>query len=163
MSFQQDLESEVTALIVATISGATISNVFQATKAAKINILEKARDEEAAGRAFFPFWIVDAGEAEPDGDWGCDNSSYRCPLTIMEFRKTSGSNEKATIQADLQLLEQAIKTGSFTNFMQIEDGAINTSPSDPAVASLLETTLNAVAGTLSYDPGVLCGIFQGLV
>ena len=157
MSFQADLEAEVTALVIATISGATSNNVYPATKAAKINILEAA--SQASPTVTFPFWIVDAGTAIPESKFGSQNNIYRSPLTIIEFRKTSGSNEKATIQADLDSLQQAIRNAGHTAFCVIEDGMISTSPSDAAVRSLLDTTLNAVAGTLSYSPGVLCGNF----
>lgn len=154
-SFINDVEDEVKALIAATITDATLSNIFVATKAAKINVLEKAKQGEITG----PFWIVEAGEATPDSDWGCDNSAYRCPLQVMQFLPQDGTNVKSVLREDLQAVEVAMRAPGFTNFLLIENGVIDTSASDPAVSAILDSTMPWAAGTLYFSPGLLCGEF----
>lgn len=156
MSFIADVENEIRSLIALTITAAELTNIYVATKAAKINILEKAKSGEITGDQF---WIVEAGEATPDEEWGADNSAYRCPLQIMQFIKQTGSEVKDNIRTDLTTIEQAMRGTGFDTFLLIENGVIDTSVSDPAVASILDKTMPWAAGTLYFTPGLLCGEF----
>lgn len=155
MSFIADVEDEIRALIASTITAAELTNIYVATKAAKINILEAAR----AGDIGDQFWIVEAGEVSPDDDWGADNNAYRCPVQVMEFYKQSGADVKDTIRTDLEEIGAAMRGTGFETFLLIENGVIDTSVSDPAVASLLDKTMPWAGGTLYFSPGLLVGDF----
>jgi hypothetical protein len=155
MSFIEDVEDEIRALIASTITAADLTNIYVATKAAKINILEKAKTNEIGDQ----FWIVEAGAAIPESRFGMSSQAYRVPLTIMQFVKQTGTDVKATVREDLEQIQNVMRTTEHTAFCHIEDGVVNTSVTDPTVASILDKTLPWASGTLSYNPGVVSGVF----
>jgi hypothetical protein len=155
MSFIADVEDEIRALIASTITAAELTNIYVATKAAKINILEAA----GSGSIGDQFWIVEAGAAIPESRFGMSSEAYRVPLTIMQFIKQDGGDVKDTVRADLELLQHTMRTTEHTAFCHIEDGVVNTSVTDPTVSSILDKTMPWASGTLSYNPGVVSGVF----
>lgn len=156
MSFITDVSDELKALIVATVDGATADNVFSSIKAAQMNVPEKLRKATIS----LPMWILDAADANPDTEWGCDNSSYRMPVRVIEIRKRDETDAQETIISDLRLIDAEILLPTHTHFLAMENGSIDASPSDETMQAVLDLGVDVYAGTLSYEPGLLCGEWE---
>lgn len=152
MSFIADVQAELKALIIATLPDATTENVFMSIKAARINLPEKIK----AGDISLPVWVLDAAEFNPD-EWGVNSEAYRCPLRIIEIREVNATDQQLTLMENLRLINKAILEDDHTYFMADNHGSINAGPQDEAVQDMIDLGLQAVAGTLSFIPGILCG------
>lgn len=156
MSFVTEVHDELKALIIATLPEADDDNVYASIKAARMNLPEKVK----SGAIALPIWVLDAASFMPETRWGLNSNAGRLPLRIIEIRQLSQIDEQAVILGHLAELQFALRSTAHTAFTVIEDGMINASPSDDAMAPLLELGLNMNAGTLSYSPGLLCGVFE---
>lgn len=152
MSFITDVSDELKALIVATVPDATAENVFSSIKAAQMNVPEKLRK----GTISLPMWILDAAKVTPESRFGSQNATYRLPLRVIELRKRDETDAQAAILDSLAALQRTIRTTAHTSFLFIEDGMIDSSPNDPTLAALLDLGVDAYAGTLTYEPGLVC-------
>lgn len=152
-AFEQLVRDEAMSIVTANGNGATSSNVLPWLTGARLNLLSKKND----GGVTLPIWIVDASEFDPDQDWSVDIRSYRCPVTVIEIRKQDGTDAQATILNSLDAIRVAFDEGSLTNMQSIELGTITAGASDDHLAPFIEAGLDFVAGTLKWDPGLLCG------
>lgn len=151
-----DVRAELISVIDGAVADASNTNIFMSIKAAMLNLPEKVK----AGQIDLPIYVVDAATFLEDQEFGIDNRSYRAPVRIIVIRKTAGTNVQEQIESELKLIHDAVFESSHTHFQAIERGSIDTSPDDDAVAALIELSQNALAGTLSFDPGLLCGEWQ---
>lgn len=158
-SFLKDVTDEIRSLVIAAIpsSEATTSNVYRSIAAARMNLVERI----SSGDFTLPIWIIDSASAQPEDNWGVVNDTYRCPIRIIEIRQMDQSEQQDTVQDHLRLIESAIIGGTHTNFLAIESGTITTGPEDETLKAFIESNLNVVAGTLTFRPGLLCGVLAG--
>ena len=152
----KDVRDELTALVIATIPDATSDNVIQSITAARENLSEKV----AKGKRTLPIYIVDAATLVHEAQHGSQTNNFRLPLRVIAMRLQDETDAQITIQDDLVLLEQSIRNQAHTAFTPIEQGAIGTGPDDMAMAPIVALGLNFIAGTLSYQPGLLCGDYS---
>ncbi len=158
-SFLLDVTNELRSLVIATIpsSEATTSNVYRSIAAARMNLVERINGGDFA----LPIWIIDSASARTEESWGVANETYRCPVKIIEIRQMDETEQQNTIQDHLRLIEVAIIDTPHTNFLAIERGTITTGPEDATLKAFIDGNVNVVAGTLSFHPGLLCGVLAG--
>ena len=155
-SFLKDVRDEIKAIVIATIptAEATTSNVIMSIAAARDNLFEA----KEAGKRTLPIWIIDAATAAQDDDWGVDSNSYRCPVRITELRKADETDAQITIQDHLVAIHEAMyAVAAGASYQVIERGEVDTGPDEATMGPIIDLGLNFLAGSLYFDPGVLCG------
>lgn len=152
--FQTDVRDEIAALVASTLS-VDESTIYNSITAARLNLLKKIK----SGGIALPIYIVEAGEFNPDDEWGADSQSYRCPVQIIAVISSKVADAQAVAQTNLETVRQAIDApgAPTTSFQSVEFGLITSGVTDDNLMALVQGQLDTVAATLTWKPGLLCG------
>lgn len=153
MSLYSDANAELRSLILTTWPDILDAALFNSLEEARVNWIEQIEK----GTRTLPFAVLHLGEKVECEEFSIDAECYYIPCTIARFVRATATCQPE-LEASLETLRKAIDNGAFTNFQAVRRGSVDTSENNVAGTVLIDSvTSSAIAGTLTYEEGILVG------